>query len=97
LQNPIYKMVGHNIQKLRIMKGISQDDLAAVAGYHRVSIVNYEKGKTRITLDTLETIAKALDVPINLFFTESSSSEVQYWKKRIHCERAEISAFKIKS
>jgi transcriptional regulator with XRE-family HTH domain len=81
VKNPIYQLIGQNIQKLRVIKGLSQEDLAIISGYCRASIVNFEKGKQKISIDALLIIAQALDVPINIFFTESSSSEVRYWKK----------------
>ncbi|MCM3729885.1 hypothetical protein M3226_30645 [Neobacillus cucumis] len=38
LQNPIYRMVGQNIKKLRIIKGLDQDELATMTGYCRLTI-----------------------------------------------------------
>jgi transcriptional regulator with XRE-family HTH domain len=79
LQNPIYKVVGNNIEKFRTVRGLSQDDLALITGYNRSSIRKMEKGKQRIHLDTVALLAQSLDVPFYVFFTDSNA-EVRYWK-----------------
>jgi transcriptional regulator with XRE-family HTH domain len=77
--NPIYKVIGNNIEKFRIIRGLSLDELALITGYNLASIRNMENGKVRIHLDTVELLAQSLDVPIYVFFTDSNA-EVRYWK-----------------
>lgn len=43
---------------------MSQEQLAAVSGVHRVSIARYEAGVISPTVRVLEKIAKALGVPV---------------------------------
>jgi transcriptional regulator with XRE-family HTH domain len=79
LQNPVYKVVGKNIEKFRGIRGLSVDDLALVTGYNRASIRNMELGKNRIHLDTVSLIAQSLDVPMFAFFSDSNA-DARYWK-----------------
>lgn len=60
--------VGKQIQKLRELKGISQQDLAAKCNFEKSNMSRLEAGRVNPTLSTLEKVANALDVPfIELF------------------------------
>jgi transcriptional regulator with XRE-family HTH domain len=60
--------VGKQIQKLRELKGISQQDLAAKCNFEKSNMSRLEAGRVNPTLYTLEKVANALDVPfIELF------------------------------
>ena len=52
------------IRKLREIKGITQEELAAVAGMMRSNISRIESAKHRPTLETLDRIAKALNASV---------------------------------
>lgn len=52
------------IQKIRKEKGLSQAELAKLAGISEISIRKYENGQRRPKIQTLEKIARALDVPL---------------------------------
>ena len=54
--------VGLNIQELRRIQGISQEDLAYRAGINRGYMGKLENAKYAASLDKIETIAKALNV-----------------------------------
>lgn len=56
------------IRDLRKAKGISQMQLAEMLGVSYQQVQKYEKGITRISVDRLHQISKALGVPINIFF-----------------------------
>jgi DNA-binding XRE family transcriptional regulator len=56
--------VGATIRKLREAKGITQEDLAGAVGMMRNNISRIEAAKHRPTLETLERIAKALNVSV---------------------------------
>ncbi len=60
----INKEVGFNIRELRISRGLSQENLAALADLHRTYIGQVERGEKNIGLRNLEKIAKALKVSI---------------------------------
>lgn len=54
--------VYENIKERRIQLGMSQEELAAKVGYtHRGVISKIEAGKTNLTLEKLDAIAKALN------------------------------------
>jgi len=58
--------IAKNIKKLRQKKGISQDRLSKLADLSLNTIVNVEVGNnSNPTIETLEKIAKALDVSVD--------------------------------
>ena len=64
-------IVGNNIKKYRKKLGISQEELAERARLHRTYIGGIERGERNITLDSLQTIADALNIaPVELIVEE---------------------------
>lgn len=61
--------VGKQIQKLRELKGISQQDLAAKCNFEKSNMSRLEAGRVNPTLSTLEKVANALDVPFIVLFS----------------------------
>ena len=63
MEKDIYNTIGKNIKKYRISKGLKQHDLASKL-YMSDSFIAKLESKTRqtISIDTLEQIAKALEV-----------------------------------
>lgn len=59
------KSIGANIKLFRTEKGFSQDDLATKLFVTRQTVSNYETGKSFPDIDTLNAIAKELDVELN--------------------------------
>lgn len=55
---------GENVKKLRISKGISQEQLAHLADVHRTYIGMIERAEKNITLINIEKIANALETDI---------------------------------
>lgn len=51
-----------HFKKMRIERGLTQEDLAFEAGVDRVSIARIETAKQNFTFDMLITLAKALKV-----------------------------------
>ena len=65
------RLVADNIKRRRLAKGLSQEELAELCGYHRTYIGAVERAERNITLSTLEAIAQALSInPIDLFKDE---------------------------
>ena len=62
LNSELIKKVAHNIKRLRLNKGLSQEQLAEQSGYHRTYIGAIERGERNITLSTLERIAFTLEI-----------------------------------
>lgn len=58
-------MLALNMKRLRVVHGWSQDVLALEAGLDRTFIAHVERLRRNISLDNIEKIAAALDVPIH--------------------------------
>lgn len=58
--------IGLRILTLRKMREWSQDDLARRAGLQRTHISRIEQGKYAVTLETIQAIAEALDMTVDL-------------------------------
>ena len=62
------RIVARNLQRLRKERGLSQEELADLAGLNRNYIGMIERQENAATVDTLEALAKALEVePARLF------------------------------
>lgn len=59
---PIYERLGHRLQGLRVVNGITQEEMAVRVGLVRTSIANIEAGRQRILLHQLYDFAAALKV-----------------------------------
>jgi transcriptional regulator with XRE-family HTH domain len=59
------RLVAQNIRRVRSDVGISQEELAALAGLHRTYIGSVERGERNISIDNIEKIAVALKVSPN--------------------------------
>lgn len=54
--------LGQNVRALRLAKGLSQEDLAAIAGVHRTYASDIERGTRNPSITVVEQFAKALGV-----------------------------------
>lgn len=59
------KNIGDTIAKLRLQRGLSQEALADKCGVHRTYISQLERGLKNPTLNVLQKISKAMDVPLS--------------------------------
>ncbi|CAH0496428.1 helix-turn-helix domain-containing protein [Novosphingobium sp. CECT 9465] len=64
-------IVAGNLRKLRLAKGLSQEEVAHLAGLDRNYVGNLEREQNSPTVDTLERIAEVLGVAAVEFFRES--------------------------
>jgi CheY-like chemotaxis protein/DNA-binding XRE family transcriptional regulator len=64
--NPILARVGASIKQLRNRLGISQEELAERADLHRTYIAGIERGRRNITLKSMEKLANALQVSLEV-------------------------------
>lgn len=62
------KLLGARVKELRKARGLSQEQLAEVIGIVPAHVSRIEVGRSYTTLDRLERIANALDVPIKELF-----------------------------
>ena len=61
-------LVGRNVRRLRVAKGLSQEALGLSAGCEPSYIGRVERGRENPTVDLLEAIAKALKADIAALF-----------------------------
>lgn len=54
--------LGKNIRLLREKRGLTQSELAELAGLHRTYVGGIERGERNVSIDNLSRIASALDV-----------------------------------
>lgn len=60
--------LGENLKKIRIIKNITQVEIATILGVDRSFVSNIENGKNNPTLSTIANLAKALNVPVDELF-----------------------------
>ena len=60
--------IGQIIREARITSNLSQMQLAEKVGLSYQQIQKYEKGASELTLTRLYQLAKALDIPMDVFF-----------------------------
>jgi transcriptional regulator with XRE-family HTH domain len=53
---------GQRLRRLRLARGLSQEQLAAVAGLDRTYVSSCEAGRRNATIRTIERLSAALDV-----------------------------------
>lgn len=58
--------IGLRIYQLRMMKEWSQEELARRAGLQRSHVSRIEAGKYAVTLETIEAIAQALEMTVDI-------------------------------
>jgi transcriptional regulator with XRE-family HTH domain len=64
-------VIGEKLKSLREQKKLSQGDIEKRTGLLRCYISRVENGHTVPSVDTLEKMARALEVPIYRFFTDA--------------------------
>ncbi|WP_284617464.1 helix-turn-helix domain-containing protein [Aquabacterium humicola] len=67
------ELLAINMIRLRRAKGWSQEALAFAAGLHRTFIGHTERQARNASIDSVERIANALEVPIHELFVPSCS------------------------
>lgn len=72
----LHAVVAENVRRLRKGRGISQEGLADICGYHRTYVGMIERSERNITIATLEALAGALGVdPIALLVPGDGSTK----------------------
>ena len=54
---------GSGVRRLRVERGMSQEQLAELAGLNRTYLGDVERGERNVSLINIHRIARALDVP----------------------------------
>lgn len=70
----IAKSVGQRIRSYRIRLELSQEKLAELSGVHPTYIGQLERGEKNATLESIEKIAKALNVSLSQLFEKLGDS-----------------------
>jgi transcriptional regulator with XRE-family HTH domain len=68
---------GPLIARLRVARDLSQEKLAHLCGLHATTISEIERGKTDVTLATLEALARGLGIEPGALVTMAGSDEPQ--------------------
>jgi transcriptional regulator with XRE-family HTH domain len=68
------KDIGWRLRKFRLQAGWSQERLAEKIDVSIQQVQKYESGANKMNTDRLQQVAQALDVPIQLFFTDTLES-----------------------
>lgn len=63
-KSTILEVFGQNVRRLRVERGLSQEQLAEKAGLHRTYIGMIERAEKNITLCNMEKVALSLGVSI---------------------------------
>jgi transcriptional regulator with XRE-family HTH domain len=64
------ELVGRNVRRIRVAKGISQERLAFDSDVDRSYLGGVERGEENPTVDVLDRLAATLAVPLREFFAE---------------------------
>lgn len=64
----IAKVIGQRIRNYRTKQGLSQERLAELSGCHPTYIGQLERGEKNATIESIEKIATALNVPLSKLF-----------------------------
>ena len=70
MQMDILTRYGQAVRKIRLERGISQEELADRCGLHRTYISDIELGKRNLSLENIERIAISLNKTWPEFFKE---------------------------
>lgn len=71
----IAKIIGQRIRNNRTKLGLSQEKLAELAGCHTTYIGQLERGEKNATIESIEKIANALQIPLSTLFEKLGSTK----------------------
>lgn len=76
-------LFGQRLKNLRLAKGLTQEELAERAGLHPTFIGIIERGKQSASLDSVEKLARALEIEVRQFFSPFPRGKVGEEKERL--------------
>lgn len=71
----IARFIGQRIRNYRTQQNLSQEKLAEMAGCHPTYIGQLERGEKNATLESVEKIASALNIPLSRLFEKLGGDE----------------------
>ena len=75
--NQLQQKIGNRIKTLRELKGISQQDLAAICNFEKGNLSRIEAGRTNPTISTLYKISQALEISISELVNFEKGDSIQ--------------------
>jgi DNA-binding XRE family transcriptional regulator len=73
---PLRTRFARNLRVCRVRQGISQEQLATLAGLSRTFVSDVERELRNCSIDNIERLASALQVDVSLLFTPVSQDEL---------------------
>lgn len=71
----IIEIFGRRVRYFRKLKSLSQEELAAACDLHRTYVGGIERGERNVSLNNVERIAQALDVPPAYLFIDAEEQD----------------------
>ncbi len=71
----VLKQFGHRLRELRMSRGLTQEELAAAAGFSRSYYTEIETGKRNISLLNLRKLAQCLQVNLSTLLDIGTNGE----------------------
>jgi transcriptional regulator with XRE-family HTH domain len=71
----ITKILGERLRAYRNKAGLSQEQLAEKAGLHATYIGQLERGEKNATIESIEKVARALELPFEILFEKIITSD----------------------
>lgn len=78
-----YQLIGKNIKLIRTKKGLSQLELGEKIGLTSINISKIERGKQKLTLNTIEKIAKSLKIDKKDLMEEIDIDKIENQNRKI--------------
>lgn len=71
------KIIGQNLQKLRVQNGFTRQDLSTFLNVSYQQIQKYETGANRLPIENLYRLQQLYNAPFTAFFLNISQTELQ--------------------
>ena len=75
--------IGAKLKELRVLKGLTQEELADRAELSKGFISQVERDLTSPSIATLMDILQCLGTSIGEFFNDGSDEQIVFWKSRL--------------
>ncbi len=81
----IARSIGKRIRNYRNNLGLSQEKLAELSGCHPTYIGQVERGEKNATLESVEKISSALNIPLSKLFEKLNETEASQRSIPLEC------------
>ena len=95
--NQIMKTIGKRIRNYRLSLGLSQEQLAELAGCHPTYIGQIERGEKNATIESIEKISSALNLPLSQLFEKLDNHDAASEGRNIPLECYELLSSKTRT